>query len=240
MDEYAFWRRLVAELVGTALLVYIGVGSIPALILAQGDEAFNAATLGFIALAFGAIVMIVVYIFGFVSGSHINPAVTVGLAAGGKFPWKQVPGYIVAQVIGAVIGAFAIIASLGMFASEAGLGIASSGGIPMWQSFAAEFIGTFILVLVVFGAIHRKAPPSMAGVSIGFAVFAIIIVIGSTTGGSINPARNTGPMIVQALLGGEVNWAEWPVYVVAELLAGIVAALVFGAMTRTRADVDTN
>jgi glycerol uptake facilitator protein len=157
----------------------------------------------------------------------------------GKFPWRQVPSYVAAQVVGAVVGAAAIIAVLGKKASDVGLGVASYAHISWTQAFAAEFIGTFILVFIVFGVIHRKAAAGFAGLAIGFAVFAIIIVVGPATSSAINPARVAGPMLVQQIAGGQVKWGQLPVYVVAELLAGVAAALLYGVLSRTPADGPT-
>lgn len=236
MDENRMWQRLAAEFLGTAFLVFVGVGSVPALAIARGDQPLTGSELGFISLSFGAVVIGTVYVFGYISGNHINPAVTVALAATGKFPWRDVPGYLAAQVLGAVAGSFAIIAVLGQKASELGLGVAAYGDIPVWQAFTAEFIGTFILVFTVFGVIHRKAAPGFAGIVIGFIVFAAIIPVAPVTGASINPARTTGPMLVQSLMGGTVHWEQWPVYVIAELAAGVAAGLLFGLISRTQAD----
>lgn len=236
MDENRMWQRLAAEFLGTAFLVFVGVGSVPALAIARGDQPFTGSELGFISLSFGAVVIGTVYVFGYISGNHINPAVTVALAATGKFPWRDVPGYLGAQVLGAVAGSVAIIAVLGQKASELGLGVAAYGDIPVWQAFTAEFIGTFILVFTVFGVIHRKAAPGFAGLVIGFIVFAAIIPVAPVTGASINPARTTGPMLVQSLMGGTVHWEQWPVYVIAELAAGVAAGLLFGLISRTQAD----
>ncbi|MAP63692.1 MAG: aquaporin family protein [Microbacterium sp.] len=239
MDEYRTWQKLAAEFLGTAFLVFVGVGSVPALAMVNGTQPFSGADLGFISLAFGLVVVATVYVFGYISGNHINPAVTVGLAITGKFPWREVPGYLIAQVLGAILGAFGIVGVLGMTASDLGLGIAAYGDIPVWQAFTAEFVGTFLLVFTVFGVIHRKAAPGFAGIVIGFIVFAAIIPVAPATGASINPARTTGPMIVQSLLGGEVLWEQWPVYVAAELLAGIAAAALFTVIARTEADRTT-
>lgn len=236
MDENRMWQRVAAEFLGTAFLVFVGVGSVPALTIARGNAPFTGSELGFISLSFGAVVIGTVYVFGYISGNHINPAVTVALAATGKFPWRDVPGYLAAQVLGAVAGSLAIIAVLGQKASELGLGVAAYGDIPVWQAFTAEFIGTFILVFTVFGVIHRKAAPGFAGIVIGFIVFAAIIPVAPATGASINPARTTGPMLVQFLMGGTVHWEQWPVYIVAELAAGVVAGLLFGLISRTQAD----
>jgi glycerol uptake facilitator protein len=237
MDEPSIRQKLIAEVIGTAFLVFIGVGSVPATLIINGDAPFTMADLGMISLAFGTVVIATVYALGHVSGNHINPAVTVGLAATGKFPWRQVPAYIAAQVTGAIIGALAIIAVLGKRASDVGLGVASYGGSVQWpQAFAAEFIGTFILVFTIFGVIHRKAAAGFAGLAIGFVVFAAIIPVAPSTGASINPARTIGPMLIQQFWGGTVHWTQLPVYLIAELLAGAVAGLAFVAVSRTPAD----
>jgi glycerol uptake facilitator protein len=176
---------------------------------------------------------------GHVSGNHINPAVTIGLAATGKFPWKEVPGYIVAQVIGATIGALAIVGVLGSKAHEVGLGVASFNkalGVGSVQGFCAEFVGTFILVFVIFGVIHRKAPAGFAGVAIGLVVFAAIIPVAPATSAAINPARVVGPMLVLQAFGGVVHWAQMWVYVAAEVSAGVAAAAVYTVIARTRLD----
>ena len=108
-----------------------------------------------------------------------------------------------------------------MKASDVGLGVASYGDISWAQAFTAEFVGTFILVFTIFGVIHRKAAAGFAGVAIGLVVFAAIIPVAPATGASINPARTFGPMLVQQIAGGEVKWDQLPVYLAAELLAGV-------------------
>jgi glycerol uptake facilitator protein len=238
MDEPAIWQKLVAEVIGTAFLVFIGVGSVPATLIVNGNAPFTMADLGMISLAFATVVMATVYALGHVSGNHINPAVTVGLAATGKFPWRLVPAYIGAQVVGAVIGALAIIGVLGHKAVTVGLGVASYGGTVHWpQAFTAEFVGTFILVFTVFGVIHRKAAVGFAGVAIGFVVFAAIIPVAPATGASINPARTFGPMLIEQFFGGTVHWTQLPVYLLAELIAGVAAAGAYTAVSRTSMDL---
>src|SRR4029079_18292822 len=101
LDENTRIQRLAAEVIGTAFLVFIGVGAVPATLIVNGDAPFTMADLGVISLAFGTIVVATVYALGHVSGNHITPAVTLGLAVTGKFPWKEVPGYLTAQVAGA-------------------------------------------------------------------------------------------------------------------------------------------
>ena len=197
-------QKLAAEVLGTAFLVFVGVGSVPATLIVNGDAPFTMADLGMISLAFGTIVVATVYALGHIGGNHINPAVTIGLAVTGKFPWRDVPAYIAAQCVGAIIGAAAIIAVLGQRASDVGLGVASyADTVGVGQAFAAEFVGTFILVFTIFGVIHHKAPAGFAGVAIGLVVFAAIIPVAPTTGASINPARTFGPMLVQQIAGGD-------------------------------------
>jgi len=239
MKEPSTSQKIASEIIGTAFLVFIGVGSVPATLIVNGDSPFTMADLGMISLAFGTIVVATVYALGHVSGNHINPAVTLGLAVTGKFPWKQVPAYLAAQVVGAIIGAAAILAVLGQKASDVGLGVASYAdtvGVP--QAFAAEFVGTFILVFTIFGVIHAKAPAGFAGVAIGLVVFAAIIPVAPTTGASINPARTFGPMLVQQLAGGTLKWEQLPVYLAAELLAGVLAALAYQALVKGTDEAD--
>jgi glycerol uptake facilitator protein len=237
MDEPSMVQKLTAEVIGTAFLVFIGVGSVPATLIVNGDAPFTMADLGMISFAFATVVVAAVYALGHVSGCHINPAVTLGLAVTGKFPWSKTPAYIGAQVVGAIIGAAAILGVLGPKASEVGLGVAAYGaGVGAGQAFLAEFVGTFILVFTVFGVIHRKAVPGFAGLAIGLVVFAAIIPVAPATGASINPARTLGPMLVQQLAGGSVQWSQLPIYLLAEITAGVAAALAYTLLSRTRSD----
>ena len=239
MDENTRLQKWAAELVGTALLVFIGVGAVPATLIVNGEAPFTMADLGMISFAFGTIVVATIYALGHVSGNHINPAVTVALAVSGKFPWREVPGYIAAQVTGATLGAFAIVGVLGSQSYDVGLGVAQFNtglGVGNVQGFFAEFVGTFILVFVIFGVIHRKAPVGFAGVAIGLVVFAAIIPVAPATAAAINPARVVGPMVVLQAFGGVVHWAQLPVYVAAEVTAGVAAALAYTVIARTRLD----
>ena len=232
MDEPSITQKLAAEALGTAFLVFIGVGSVPATIIVNGDAPFTMADLGMISFAFATVVVATIYALGHISGNHINPAVTLGLAVTGKFPWSRVPAYIAAQVVGAIVGAAAIIGVLGMAAATPAW---VSRPIPVMsvpvQAFFAEFVGTFILVFTVFGVIHRKASAGFAGVAIGLVVFAAIIPVAPTTGASINPARTFGPMLVQQIAGGSVSWSQLPVYLAAECLAGVLAAFAYVAIS---------
>jgi glycerol uptake facilitator protein len=236
MDELSYTQKLLAEVLGTAMLVFVGVGSVPATLIVGGDAPFTMAQLGMISFAFAMIVVALIYAIGHVSGCQINPAVTVALAATGKLPWKQVPGFVGAQLLGAILGAATIIGVLGGKAVDAGLGVASYGsGVGAGQAFFAEAVGTFILVFVVFGAIHKAAPGGFAGLAIGMAVFAAIIPVAPATGASINPARTFGPMLVQQIAGGTVKWEQLPIYLLAEFVGAIVAGFLYGALVTVRA-----
>jgi glycerol uptake facilitator protein len=235
MDETSYLQKLGAELLGTATLVFIGVGSVPATKIIGGTAPFTMAELGIISFAFAMAVVALVYAIGHISGCQINPAITLALAATGRMPWRQVPGYLLAQLAGATLGALAIVGVLGTKAVDAGLGIASYGSSTgAGQAFFAEAIGTFLLAFVVFGAIDRRAPAGFAGLAIGLAVFAIIIPVAPATGASINPARTFGPMLTGQLFGGTVHWGQFPVYVLAECAGALAAGFLYAALNLRR------
>jgi glycerol uptake facilitator protein len=235
MEENSLVQKLSAEVLGTAMLVFVGVGSVPATLIVGGGAPFTMAQLGMISFAFGMIVVAMIYAIGHISGCQINPAVTVALAATGKMPWRLVPWYIGAQVVGAIIGAATIIGVLGSKASDVGLGVAQySAGVGHGQAFMAEAVGTFILVFTVFGAIEKRAAGGFAGLAIGFAVFAAIIPVAPATGASINPARTLGPMLVQQIAGDGVHWNQLPIYLLAEFIGGLAAGFAYGAISVVR------
>ena len=235
MEEIRFAQKLGAEVIGTGFLVFIGVGSVPATLLLLGDtQPFGMAELGIISFAFALIVIAMIYAIGHVSGCHINPAITVALAVTGKFPWREVPAYLAAQAAGALLGSYAIVATLGAKAHELGLGVASYGaGVSGGRALFAELIGTAVLAFTVFGVIDRRAPAGWAGLAIGFAVFAAIIVVAPATGASINPARTLGPMLALQTYGGSVHWAQLPVYWIGEFAGATLAGLAYAAISAT-------
>jgi glycerol uptake facilitator protein len=235
MQENTYPQKLLAELLGTAMLVFIGVGSVPATLIVGGKAPFTMADLGMISLAFATVVIAMVYAIGHISGCQINPAVTLALAATRKMPWREVPGYIAAQVAGALLGALAIVGVLGHQAVTVGLGIASFGAhVGAAQAFTAEAVGTFILVFTVFGAIDRRSAGGFAGVAIGLVVFAAIIPVAPATGASINPARTLGPMVIGQLLGSTVHWSQLAVYLAAEVIGGAAAGFAYVALNARR------
>src|SRR5436305_12974426 len=181
MEEHSAVQRFLAEVIGTGLLVYVGAGSVPAILLLEsGSKApFSGADLGMIAFAFGLIVTGMVYTIGKVSGCHINPAVTFALAATKRFPWREVPMYWGAQYVGAVIGAFAIWGVFGANAVTFGMGqthFASDASTSYYvQAALAEALGTGLLLFAILGIVDGRSPNKLAGLVIGRAAAGIIL-----------------------------------------------------------------
>lgn len=217
-------KRSIAECIGTLILVFIGCGTVCVL---GGD------LLG-IAAAFGLAVTIMIYTIGAVSGCHINPAVSIALCAAKKFPVKDTAAYCTAQFIGASLGAGLIILVMGMDAlTSGGLGMtAPAVGISVFQAVLAEFIGTFVLMMVIMGvAVDRRAVSGFAGLAIGASVLAVILVIGKISGGSINPARTFGPDLMALIFSGsDALWTTFPIYVIGPILGAVCAALLYCKM----------
>ena len=225
-------QKLAAEFLGTALLVLIGAGSVTATtVLEAGTGAkFSEADLGVISLAFGFIIIAMVYSIGKVSGCQINPAVTIALALTGRLDWVSAAMNIVAQFAGAIVGAFGIVAVFGSsVAQHSMLGVTSYGtGTPPLQAIAAEAIGTFILVFTIFGvAVDSRSPVGWAGLVIGLIVAGIIFVVGPVSGASLNPARTFGTVFVQALFGGKAFYSQYYVYVLGPIIGGALGAFAY-------------
>jgi glycerol uptake facilitator protein len=241
MEEHSVSQRAAAEAIGTGLLVFVGAGSVPAILLLEGGTGapFSGADLGFIAVAFGLIVTAMIYTIGKVSGCHINPAVTFALAATKRFPWREVPLYWSSQVVGAIVGALAIWASFGgrAFDLGAGFGVVDfNRDVTAWGSaMFIEALGTAILVFTVLGIVDSRSPEGWAGLVIGLVVVAIIITVGPVTNASINPARGLGPLLVSDLNGSFHNWTEQLfAYIPANLFGATVAAFAYDAIARPR------
>lgn len=232
-------KKFLAELIGTFLLVLFGTGSAVVTLLIADSINPGQAGIGIlgglgdwiaISLAFGLTVMVCIYVFGKISGAHLNPAVTIGLLVTKNISAIDSVYYIVAQVIGACLGSLALFLCLGDPAvTIGGLGATAPGlGVSYFQAMFAEFLGTFFLMLVVMGvAVDKKAEPGFAGLSIGMTVTAVIVVLGAFTGASINPARTFGPYLMDLVLGGSNLWAYFPIYLVGPILGAIVAALLY-------------
>lgn len=195
-----FGHKLAAEFLGTALLVLIGPGSVVATVnLESGTKApFSGADLLGISFAFGFIIMALVYAIGGVSGCQINPAISIALSLTGRQKWNDTAFYVVAQVLGGIVGALGIAAIFGGSAFlDGGSGITGfAATTPAWQAMVAEAIGTFILAFTVAAiALDQRAPAGWAGLVIGMIVVAIIMLVGPVTNASLNPARSIGPAI---------------------------------------------
>ena len=229
-------RRLAAEALGTALLILFGPGSVVAA-LRLGDGELDYAGLGMVALSFGLLVALVIYAFGTTSGAHINPAVTIVLAATGRFPWRDVGPYVVVQLLGAVAGALLVVAAFGTASvdvSAAGA-VAFGDGVSYPQAVLVEALGTYLLVLAIFAlAVDTRAPAGWAGLMIGLSVTCLVLVLGPLTGAAVNPARAFGPFAGAALFGGDVPWGQLPAYVVGSLLGGLAAAVSYDLIARPR------
>jgi glycerol uptake facilitator protein len=237
--EFSLPQRAFAEALGTALLVLVGPGSVVAVLTLAGKStpAVTGADLLAISFAFGLIITALVYALGKVSGCHINPAVTFGLAATKRFPWREVPAYWAGQVIGAVLGALAIWAVFSQSAIDLGMGQTSfNEASSSWGSaIFAEGIGTFMLMFAIMGIVDKRSPGDFAGIVIGGVVIAIIMVIGPVTGASLNPARAFGPEFVSSLKSGVTHWNQLlPVYILPGIVGSALAAFVYDFVAHPR------
>jgi MIP family channel proteins len=213
----------IAELVGTFILVFGGTAVAVAAILARPTAGAAYDSLA-IALAFGLTLSAVVAAIGHVSGAHVNPAVTLGMAAAGKFPWKYTPIYLVAQLVGAVLAALATWLTFGgPGRSEAKLAATyPAQGVGDLQAFIVEILITFILVFVVMAvATDDRAPAAIAPIAVGFALAVGVFIAGPVTGGSVNPVRSLGPMIV----AGDLT-SVW-LYILGPIIGGLLGALLY-------------
>ena len=213
----------IAELVGTFILVFGGTAVAVAAILARptAGPAYDSLA---VALAFGLALAAVVAAIGHVSGAHVNPAVTIGMAAAKKFPWNYVPLYVGAQLIGAVLAALATWLTFGGPArSEAKLAATyPAQGVGDLQAFVVEILITFILVFVVMAvATDERAPAAVAPIAVGFALAVGVFIAGPVTGGAVNPARALGPMLV----AGDLT-SVW-LYVLGPIIGGVLGALLY-------------
>jgi aquaporin Z len=218
-------KKLIAEFIGTLWLVLGGCGSA---VLAAAYPELGIGFVG-VAIAFGLTVLTMVYAIGHISGSHLNPAVSIGLWIGGRFDKKDLLPYIAAQVLGGIAGAglLYLIASgkpgfeLGGFAAN-GYGEHSPGGYSMLSALIAEVVMTFMFLIVILGATHSKAPKGFAGLAIGLALTLIHLISIPVTNTSVNPARSTS----QALFAGgwalDQLWLFWVAPIIGAVIAGVV------------------
>lgn len=219
-------KKLLAEFIGTFWLVLGGCGSA---VLAAGFPDVGIGLLG-VSLAFGLTVLTIAYSLGHISGAHLNPAVSIGLLVGGRFPARDLLPYIVAQVLGAIAAAGVLYlvatgngSSIGDFAAN-GYGDHSPGKYNMTAAFITEFVMTFIFLLIILGATDDRAPKGFAGIAIGLALTLIHLISIPVTNTSVNPARS----ISQAIFVGDWAIGQLWLFIAAPIAGAVVAGIVYG------------
>jgi aquaporin Z len=219
-------KRAVAEFLGTFWLVFGGCGSA---VLAAAFPNVGIGLLG-VSLAFGLTVLTMAYAIGHISGCHLNPAVSVGLAIGKRFPASELPAYIGVQVAGAIVaaGTLLFIASgkagfdLSGGLAANGYGANSPGGYSMGAGLAAEVVLTFMFLMIILGATDRRAPQGFAPIAIGLGLTLIHLIGIPVTNLSVNPARSTGPAVFVGGWALQQLWLFWIAPIAGALLAGFV------------------
>ncbi len=223
--------KLAAEFIGTFWLVLGGCGSA---VLAAAFPQVGIGLTG-VALAFGLTVLTGAYALGPISGAHFNPAVSFGLWAGGRFPASHLIPYVIAQVVGAVVAAWVLyLIASGKAGFDVQAGFAANGfgeHSPGKYSFGAavisEIVMTFMFLIVIMGATHRRAPVGFAGLAIGLALTLIHLISIPVTNTSVNPARSTGPALFVGGWAIEQLWVFWVMPIVGAVLAGWVSRVIF-------------
>ncbi len=218
-------KKATAEFIGTFWLVFGGCGSA---VLAAAYPDLGIGFLG-VALAFGLTVLTMAFAIGHISGCHLNPAVSVGLLAGKRFPARELPAYVIAQVLGGIVAGAVLylIASgkagftLGRFASN-GYAEHSPGGYSLLACLVAEVVLTFMFLMVILGATDRRAPQGFAPIAIGLALTLIHLIGIPVTNLSVNPARSTGPAVFVGGWALQQLWLFWIAPIVGAALAGLV------------------
>jgi aquaporin Z len=231
----AFSRRMIAEVFGTFWLVFGGCGSA---VLAAGFPKVGIGLLG-VSLAFGLTVLTMAYAIGHISGCHLNPAVSIGLVTGKRFPAKELPGYIGAQLAGGIAGAavlYIIASGAPGFSTDAGFaangfGEHSPGGYTLLAAFVAELVLTFFFLMIILGATDKRAPAGFAPIAIGLALTLIHLIGIPVTNLSVNPARSTGPAVFVGAWALEQLWLFWLAPIAGAALAGVTYSKLFGTTT---------
>ena len=224
-------QKCLAEFLGTAFLVFIGAGAVTASnFLLRGNSAtYTISDLVAIALAFGFALTIMVYAIGHISGCHINPAVTIAFASFKRMSWNEAGGYIISQLLGALVGALLIALTFGATPARGAGGYGATNFItnPIIATII-EAIGTFFLVYVIMStAIDKRAPVGWAGLAIGLTLAAQILMFGPITGTSLNPARTIGPVVVQWIFGGNYPIARLLVYIIGPIIGALGGLLAY-------------
>jgi aquaporin Z len=230
-------NRGIAEFIGTFWLVLGGCGSA---VLAAGFPDLGIGFLG-VSLAFGLSVVTMAYAIGHISGCHLNPAVTLGLWAGGRFDAKDIPLYIISQVLGATAAAFTLyviatgkgdysLAANGLAAN--GFDAASPGKYAMATGFLVELLMTFFFLFIIMGVTDGRAPAGFAPLAIGLTLTLIHLISIPVTNTSVNPARSTGPALVVGGMALQQLWLFW----VAPILGGLLGGFVYRELTKALRD----
>jgi aquaporin Z len=223
-------RKLAAEFIGTFWLVLGGCGSAVLAANFPGTGAENSLGIGFVgvSLAFGLTVMTMAYAIGHISGCHLNPAVSIGLWAGGRFPAAELPGYVIAQTLGAIVAsamlsyiAFGTVGGDVSLASN-GYGELSPSGRGLASGFTTEVIMTFMFLVIILGATASRAPAGFAPIAIGLGLTLIHLVSIPVTNTSVNPARSTGPALLEGGAAIGQLWLFWVAPILGAIAAGIV------------------
>ena len=220
-------NRALAEFFGTFWLVFGGCGSA---VIAAAFPDVGIGLLG-VSLAFGLTVVTMAYAVGHISGGHFNPAVTIGLWAGGRVPTGDIPIYIVAQVLGGIVAAYVLyviasgapgydLAVNGLAAN--GFAEGSPGGYSMGSALLIEILLTFFFLMIIMGATEKKAPAGFAPLAIGLALTLIHLISIPVTNTSVNPARSTGPALIVGGLALQQLWLFWVAPIVGGALGGFV------------------
>ncbi|MGG6799680.1 UNVERIFIED_CONTAM: aquaporin family protein [Streptococcus canis] len=228
--------NFIGELLGTFILVLLGDGVVSACVLNK-TKAQNSGWIA-IVLGWGIAVTVAVYISGFMSGAHLNPAVTLAMAAVGSLPWSQVLTYLVAQFLGAMLGALVLYLHYYPHWKEtkdAGTILACFSTGPAirhtWSNLFGEALGTAVLIITVMAIGPNKVAAGFGPLIVGVVVMAVGFSLGATTGYAINPARDLGPRIMHALLPisnkGDSDWSYAWIPVLGPILGGVAGALIY-------------
>lgn len=225
------YNKLLAEAIGTFWLVFGGTG---AAVLAAGFPQLGIGFVG-VSLAFGLTVLTLAYAAGHVSGAHFNPAVSIGMATAGRFPWKDVGPYVIAQLVGAVLASAVLYfiatgkpgAEIGGFAAN-GYGVHSPGGYGLAAALVIEVVLTAGFLIVILGSTHRNAPAGFAPLAIGLALTLIHLISIPVTNTSVNPARSTAPALFVGGWAIDQLWLFW----LAPIAGAVLGALIYLAFGR--------
>jgi aquaporin Z len=220
-------QKGLAEFIGTFWLVFGGCGSA---VLAAGFPDVGIGLLG-VSLAFGLTVVTMAYAIGHISGCHLNPAVTVGLWAGGRFEARDIPLYVIAQLLGAIVAAFLLfyiasgsptydLATNGLAAN--GFGGGSPGGYDIWSALLIEIVLTAFFLWIIMGSTDGRAPAGFAPIAIGLALTLIHLISIPVTNTSVNTARSTGPALVVGGLAIQQLWLFWVAPIVGGMIGGVL------------------